>query len=151
MLISYRAFRIKVDPETHCSFRRWPRTSYNVCKVDLFWSLESDSWTCSSFLFSWGESAGATSVGYHLVMNDGNSEGLFHGAFMVRLLFENLCGWISKRERPPIAIRFPQAPARHHSSTTLVRPTRRRHWMHWVRWPYCLLANCFVRYSHDSH
>lgn len=47
---------------------------------------------CSFFLYSWGESAGATSVGYHLVMNDGNSEGLFHGAFMVRLLFECLCG-----------------------------------------------------------
>jgi len=30
----------------------------------------------------WGESAGAMSVGLHLVMNDGNSEGLFHGAFM---------------------------------------------------------------------
>ena len=44
------------------------------------------------YFYSWGESAGATSVGYHLVMNDGNSEGLFHGAFMVRLLFESLCG-----------------------------------------------------------
>jgi hypothetical protein len=33
--------------------------------------------------YSWGESASATSVGLHLVMNDGNSEGLFHGAFMV--------------------------------------------------------------------
>ena len=44
------------------------------------------------FLYSWGESAGAMSIGLHLVMNDGNSEGLFHGAFMVRLLFKSLFG-----------------------------------------------------------
>ncbi|KAF8815491.1 carotenoid ester lipase precursor [Phlegmacium glaucopus] len=30
----------------------------------------------------WGESAGAESIGLHLVLNDGNPEGLFHGAFM---------------------------------------------------------------------
>ena len=41
------------------------------------------------FLYSWGESAGALSIGLHLVMNDGNSEGHFQGAFM---LFESLCG-----------------------------------------------------------
>ena len=35
---------------------------------------------------SWGESAGAYSVGFHLVINDGITRGLFHGAFMVRLL-----------------------------------------------------------------
>jgi acetylcholinesterase len=31
---------------------------------------------------SWGESAGAISVGSHLIMNDGNTEGLFRAAFM---------------------------------------------------------------------
>ncbi|KAF9474072.1 carotenoid ester lipase precursor [Pholiota conissans] len=30
----------------------------------------------------WGESAGAISVGMHLIVNDGNPNGLFHGAFM---------------------------------------------------------------------
>ncbi|KAF8154970.1 carotenoid ester lipase precursor [Crassisporium funariophilum] len=30
----------------------------------------------------WGESAGAISVGLHLVVNNGNPTGLFHGAFM---------------------------------------------------------------------
>ncbi|KAF8896776.1 carotenoid ester lipase precursor [Gymnopilus junonius] len=30
----------------------------------------------------WGESAGAVSVGLHLVINNGNPEGLFHGAVM---------------------------------------------------------------------
>ncbi|KAH9476605.1 Lipase 4 [Psilocybe cubensis] len=32
--------------------------------------------------YSWGESAGAISVGAHLVVNDGNPAGLFHGAVM---------------------------------------------------------------------
>ena len=32
--------------------------------------------------YSWGESAGGSSVGLHLVANGGNSEGLFHAAFM---------------------------------------------------------------------
>jgi len=32
----------------------------------------------------WGESAGAMSVGMHLVHNGGNQEGLFRAAFMVR-------------------------------------------------------------------
>ncbi|GJJ08500.1 hypothetical protein Clacol_002718 [Clathrus columnatus] len=31
----------------------------------------------------WGESAGAISVASHMVINGGNQEGLFHGAFMV--------------------------------------------------------------------
>ena len=31
---------------------------------------------------SWGESAGAMSVALHMVANGGNTEGLFHGAFM---------------------------------------------------------------------
>ena len=57
------------------------------------------SWT-SFLLYSWGESAGAASVGYHLVINDGNSEGLFHGAFMVRLLFESLFLNLEKRFFP---------------------------------------------------
>jgi hypothetical protein len=30
------------------------------------------------------------SVGFHLVINDGNPQGLFHGAFMVRLLAASL-------------------------------------------------------------
>ncbi|KZP26795.1 alpha beta-hydrolase [Athelia psychrophila] len=30
----------------------------------------------------WGESAGSMSVGFHMVANDGDSEGLFRGAFM---------------------------------------------------------------------
>lgn len=30
----------------------------------------------------WGESAGAISVGLHMVANGGNAEGLFRGAFM---------------------------------------------------------------------
>ena len=34
------------------------------------------------FLCSWGESAGAWSVALHMVANGGNTEGLFHGAFM---------------------------------------------------------------------
>lgn len=33
-------------------------------------------------MYSWGESAGAMSVGLHMVANGGNTEGLFHGAFM---------------------------------------------------------------------
>ena len=61
------------------------------------------------------------SIGLHLVMNDGNSGGLFHGAFMVRLLSETR----KEKKKTPIAIRFSQASVRHHSSTTLVRPTRR--------------------------
>ena len=31
---------------------------------------------------SWGESAGAVSVGFHLIANNGNNEGLFRAAFM---------------------------------------------------------------------
>lgn len=31
----------------------------------------------------WGESAGSTSVATHMVLNDGNPEGLFHAAFMM--------------------------------------------------------------------
>ena len=31
---------------------------------------------------SWGESAGAISVALHMIANGGNTEGLFHGAFM---------------------------------------------------------------------
>ncbi|KAF8156832.1 hypothetical protein B0H34DRAFT_474653 [Crassisporium funariophilum] len=31
----------------------------------------------------WGESAGAISVGLHMVLDEGNPGGLFHGAFMV--------------------------------------------------------------------
>ena len=31
---------------------------------------------------SWGESAGAISVSLHMIANGGNTEGLFHGAFM---------------------------------------------------------------------
>ena len=42
---------------------------------------------------SWGESAGAMSVGYQLVIHDGNPQDLFHGAFMVRLLARNLLTW----------------------------------------------------------
>ena len=34
---------------------------------------------------SWGESAGAYSVGFQLLINNGITHGLFHGAFMVRL------------------------------------------------------------------
>lgn len=34
-------------------------------------------------IFSWGESAGASSVGLHLVVNDGDTGGLFRGAVMV--------------------------------------------------------------------
>ncbi|GJJ08501.1 hypothetical protein Clacol_002719 [Clathrus columnatus] len=36
----------------------------------------------SHLFVSWGESAGAISVGSHMVINGGNQEGLFHGAFM---------------------------------------------------------------------
>ena len=32
--------------------------------------------------FSWGESAGAISVGTHMLTNDGNAEGLFRGGIM---------------------------------------------------------------------
>ena len=35
-----------------------------------------------TILHSWGESAGAISVGLHMVANGGNNEGLFRGAFM---------------------------------------------------------------------
>ena len=35
------------------------------------------------FRSSWGESAGAVSIGLHLLINDGDPKGLFHGAFMV--------------------------------------------------------------------
>ena len=31
---------------------------------------------------SWGESAGSLSVGFHMIANGGNAEGLFRGAFM---------------------------------------------------------------------
>lgn len=31
----------------------------------------------------WGESAGAHSVGFHLVLNNGSHDGLFRGAIMV--------------------------------------------------------------------
>ncbi|EED83923.1 hypothetical carboxylesterase, partial [Postia placenta Mad-698-R] len=37
-----------------------------------------------SKLIIWGESAGAMSVGLHMVWNDGNTNGLFRGGFMVR-------------------------------------------------------------------
>ena len=33
-------------------------------------------------ILSWGESAGAISVGLHMITNGGNTEGLFRGAFM---------------------------------------------------------------------
>ncbi|EAU81841.2 carotenoid ester lipase [Coprinopsis cinerea okayama7 len=36
----------------------------------------------SNKVILWGESAGASSVGLHLVRNDGDTKGLFHGAFM---------------------------------------------------------------------
>ena len=47
-------------------------------------SLQSN-FELSSFHSSWGESAGAVSVGLHLLIDDGDAKGLFHGAFMVRL------------------------------------------------------------------
>lgn len=37
----------------------------------------------TSFCFSSGESAGAMSVGFHLLANNGEPDGLFRGAFMV--------------------------------------------------------------------
>lgn len=33
-------------------------------------------------IYSWGQSAGAISVGLQMVTNGGNAEGLFQGAFM---------------------------------------------------------------------
>lgn len=36
----------------------------------------------STEFLSWGESAGAISAALHMVTNDGNTEGLFRGAFM---------------------------------------------------------------------
>lgn len=33
-------------------------------------------------MHSWGDSAGSVSVGFHMVANNGNNEGLFRGAFM---------------------------------------------------------------------
>ena len=35
---------------------------------------------------SWGESAGSESSGYHLLMNNGSTRGLFRGVVMVRIL-----------------------------------------------------------------
>ncbi|EGN93872.1 hypothetical protein SERLA73DRAFT_78246 [Serpula lacrymans var. lacrymans S7.3] len=34
------------------------------------------------FIFSWGESAGSTSIAYHMITNGGDNEGLFRAAFM---------------------------------------------------------------------
>lgn len=35
-----------------------------------------------SFFSSWGQSSGSISVGLHLIANGGNTEGLFHAAFL---------------------------------------------------------------------
>ena len=41
------------------------------------------SFVTDFFLYgSWGESAGAISVGLHMITNGGDTEGLFRGAFM---------------------------------------------------------------------
>jgi len=93
MLIRCRAFCIKMGPESHFCLRRWPQPSYNVRNLDL---LESMGILEHLSVSSWGESAGAISAGLHLVVNDGHLEGLFHGAFMVRLLCANSC-WENKK------------------------------------------------------
>lgn len=44
--------------------------------------MEQPSDMLTLLVASWGESAGAVSIGMHLITNDGDTEGLFHGAFM---------------------------------------------------------------------
>ena len=39
-------------------------------------------WHAHTWMFSWGESAGAISVAMQMITNGGNTEGLFRGAFM---------------------------------------------------------------------
>lgn len=62
-------------------------TKLQCTQFELF--LRLSSWI-PLFHFSWGESAGAISVGLHLVLNNGRPEGLFRGAFMVWVLSETL-------------------------------------------------------------
>lgn len=48
-------------------------------------TLPVDTWIerlYSSVYYSWGQSSGSISVGLHLIANGGNTEGLFHAAFM---------------------------------------------------------------------
>ena len=49
------------------------------CELQLYLSLDIP---LTGHHESWGESAGAISVALHMIANEGNTEGLFHGAFM---------------------------------------------------------------------
>ena len=60
----------------YCCFRRRSRQGYYVSRI--FYGLFK-SW----HLLSWGESAGAISVGLHMVFDGGDTHDLFCGAIMV--------------------------------------------------------------------
>ncbi len=73
----YRKGSAQVDPEVHLCFRRGSRQGDDVCVavtvVNVLWLT-----SC----FSWGQSAGAQSVAFHMLANGGNTEGLFRAGFM---------------------------------------------------------------------
>ena len=68
-----------MDSEVHRSFRRRSHTGDNVTAPDF---VKVGRNTEASLRGRWGESAGSISVAMQILANNGNSEGLFRGAFM---------------------------------------------------------------------
>lgn len=67
-----------MDSEIHWCLWWRPNKSHIVLK--FCWPYHTLCLT--SFLFRWGESAGAISASLHMLANGGNTEGLFRGSFM---------------------------------------------------------------------
>jgi hypothetical protein len=62
------------------------------------------------YVASWGESAGGMSVGFHLLVDNGESGGLFTGGIMVYFL--RLMSSLRNLTQRTLAIRFPNPSAR---------------------------------------
>lgn len=69
-----------MDPEIHHVVRRRSGES-DFVSSDIFFCITRERML--SRTFRWGQSAGAISIGLHMVANGGNNEGMFRGAVMV--------------------------------------------------------------------
>ena len=75
---SFRTPSVPMGAKVYQYLRRRSFKGHNVCPLWLSARFRSLLLT----FHSWGQSAGGASVGLHLVANGGNTEGLFHAAFM---------------------------------------------------------------------
>lgn len=81
--VFYRAPCTPLDTEIHPILRRRPFQSNNVRPFSFSpLSPPFAGLTCFPVSYRWGQSAGSISVSLHMLINNGNTEGLFRGAFM---------------------------------------------------------------------